>query len=80
VRYIQSRGGREHTQTPLAKPGTKKLIGQATRLVKKERLGENEMSLSGNNAGHTAFAMIINIALMATVFAGVVAAVSSLAA
>lgn len=38
------------------------------------------MSLSGNNAGHTAFAMVINLVLVAGVFAGVVAAVSSLAA
>ncbi len=38
------------------------------------------MSLSGNNAGHTAFAMLINLALVAVVFAGVVASVSSLAA
>ncbi len=33
-----------------------------------------------NNHGHTAFAMVINMALVAVVFAGVVAAVSSLAA
>ncbi len=38
------------------------------------------MSLSGNNAGHTAFAMVINLALVAVVFTGVIAAVSSLAA
>ncbi len=38
------------------------------------------MSLSGNNAGHTAFAMVINLALVASVFAGVIAAVSTVAA
>ena len=38
------------------------------------------MSLSENNAGHTAFAMVINLALVSVVFAGVIAAVSTLAA
>jgi hypothetical protein len=38
------------------------------------------MTLSENNNGHTAFAMVINLALVALVFAGVVASVSSLAA
>lgn len=38
------------------------------------------MVRSENNHGHTAFAMVINMALVAVVFAGVVAAVSSLAA
>ena len=38
------------------------------------------MVRSENNQGHTAFAMVINMALVAVVFAGVVAAVSSLAA
>ena len=38
------------------------------------------MVRSENNHGHTAAAMVINLALVATVFAGVVAAVSTLAA
>jgi hypothetical protein len=38
------------------------------------------MVRSQNNNGHTAFAMVINLALVAVVFAGIVAAVSSLAA
>ncbi len=38
------------------------------------------MVRSENNMGHTAFAMVINMALVAVVFAGVVAAVSTLVA
>lgn len=38
------------------------------------------MVRSENSMGHTAFAMVINLALVATVFAGIVAAVSTLAA
>jgi hypothetical protein len=38
------------------------------------------MVRSENNMGHTALAMVINMALVATVFVGVVAAVSTLVA
>ena len=38
------------------------------------------MVRSENNMGHTALAMVINLALVASVFAGIVAAVSTLAA
>ncbi len=38
------------------------------------------MVLSENNAGYTAVAMVLNLALVAGVFAGVVAAISTLAA
>ena len=38
------------------------------------------MVRSENNHGHTAFAMVINMALVATVFAGVVAAISTMVA
>ena len=38
------------------------------------------MVRSQHNMGHTAFAMVINMALVASVFAGIVAAVSTLAA
>ena len=38
------------------------------------------MVRSENNHGHTAMAMLINLALVATVFAGVVAAISTMVA
>ncbi len=38
------------------------------------------MFMSENNVGHTAVGMVVNLALLATVFAGVVAAVSTLVA
>jgi hypothetical protein len=80
VLYIQSRGGREHTPTPLAKTRHTKKIGSRHWLVDQERYKEIKMVRSQNNNGHTAFAMVINLALVAVVFAGIVAAVSSLAA
>ena len=50
----------------------RKLVGQT------RDLGEYEMVRSKNNAGHSAIAMVINLALVAGVFAGMAAAITSM--
>ena len=67
----------KHPATPKT-PGAKgserlrKLVGQT------RDLGEYEMVRSKNNAGHSAIAMVINLALVAGVFAGMAAAITSM--
>ncbi len=76
--YIDTRGEGETPRTTPKTPGDKgserlrKLVGRT------RDLGEYEMVRSKNNAGHSAIAMVINLALVAGVFAGMAAAVSSL--
>ena len=71
---------RDTSQTLLAKPGNRKNRSGKPHGWSLKTLRRNEMVLSENNAGYTAVAMVLNLALVAGVFAGVVAAISTLAA